>query len=140
MARKDENSLKTCPCQSETPYADCCEPLHRGQANAKTAAQLMRSRYSAYALKLTAYLVETTHPDQRTERLAEEIASWAAQVEFIKLEIVACSQGEGGDKIGKVEFIASYRHAGQTQQLREKSRFKRFKKKWRYLDGIIEEN
>ena len=39
-----------CPCCSGTPYADCCEPVIRGRRQAATAAELMRSRYSAYAL------------------------------------------------------------------------------------------
>ena len=38
-----------CPCGGDR-YGSCCAPLHRGERQAATAEQLMRSRYSAYAL------------------------------------------------------------------------------------------
>ena len=48
-----------CPCrkkrETET-YAECCEPYHMGQKAAPTAEALMRSRYSAFALKDATYL------------------------------------------------------------------------------------
>ena len=39
-----------CPCGSGTPYDACCGVLHRGERQAATPEELMRSRYSAYAL------------------------------------------------------------------------------------------
>ena len=40
---------RDCPCGSGTAYDGCCGRLHRGAAQALTAEELMRSRYSAYA-------------------------------------------------------------------------------------------
>ena len=39
-----------CPCGSGEEFALCCGPLHAGQRMAATAEELMRSRYSAYAV------------------------------------------------------------------------------------------
>ncbi len=46
-------STPHCPCDSGTPYNQCCQPLHEGVA-ATTAEALMRSRYSAYVLGISA--------------------------------------------------------------------------------------
>ncbi len=129
---------QACPCGNSASYADCCQRLHLGKTRAQTAEQLMRSRYSAYALKLSDYLLETTHPEKRTTDLRQAISAWAAQSEFYRLEILSTRQGQATDKIGKVEFIASYRQQGQDRQLSELSRFKRYRKLWVYLDGEID--
>ena len=129
---------KTCPCGSQKNYQDCCQPLHSGQEIAKTAEQLMRSRYSAYALKLIDYLYETTFPAKRNEELRQAMTAWANRAEFTRLEILATRQGRSLDKAGKVEFVAYYRQFGEEKQMHEISRFRRYKGKWHYLDGIIE--
>lgn len=50
-----------CPCGGGA-YRSCCGPLHRGNQRAKTAEQLMRSRYSAFARGEIDYLL-ATHPE-----------------------------------------------------------------------------
>ncbi|MFM8535398.1 MAG: YchJ family protein [Acidimicrobiia bacterium] len=57
-----------CPCASGQSYASCCKPFHDGQP-APTAECLMRSRYAAYALKFSAYLLSTWHPSARPPTL-----------------------------------------------------------------------
>lgn len=128
----------SCPCGSNKSYADCCAPLHSGKEVAKTAEQLMRSRFSAYAHKQIDYLYETTHPDTRSEDFKREIAAWANRAEFTGLDILGKKQGRSLDKVGKVEFIAYYRQFGEEKQMHEISRFRRFKGKWHYVDGEIE--
>src|SRR5688500_8059775 len=54
-----------CPCQSGRAYAQCCAPLHRGEAIAETAEALMRSRYSAYVRGDAEYLLATWHASTR---------------------------------------------------------------------------
>ena len=39
--------MDLCPCGSNIIYDTCCRPLIKGEQPAKTAEQLMRSRYSA---------------------------------------------------------------------------------------------
>jgi len=133
------DAVHACPCGSSQTYTDCCQPLHLGLISAKTAVQLMRSRYAAYVFKRIDYLIETTHPDKRSPNLRREIDDWAAQVEFYRLEIIRTQQGQPTDKVGKVEFIAYYRRAGKEEQFREFSRFRIYRKDWVYLDGLIEQ-
>jgi SEC-C motif-containing protein len=42
--------MKSCVCGKSKPFVECCERFLSGQHHAKTAEQLMRSRFSAYAL------------------------------------------------------------------------------------------
>jgi len=126
-----------CPCGSQNSYTDCCHRLHCGLITAESAEQLMRSRYSAYKLGLADYLFTTTHPVKQSTHLRQSISDWAEQVEFYRLEILSSWRGQASDKIGKIEFIAHYRQQNQELQLRELSRFKRYRKQWVYLDGEI---
>ncbi len=136
----DERTLKIrsrtdCPCDSGAIYHDCCRPLHIGKANATTAKQLMRSRYTAYFFRLVDYLVFTTHPDKREKNLHEELDNTVDDLMWRNLKIINSSQGGKDDKKGKVEFIAQYHHDGELLELHENSRFRKYKGLWKYLDG-----
>ncbi len=137
---EDERMLKIrsrtdCPCGSGSMYHDCCRPLHIGQSHAITAKQMMRSRYSAYFFRLVDYLVFSTHPDKRGKSLAEEIDNGIDDIKWRNLKIISTSQGGVDDKKGKVEFIAQYHEDGKFQELLEKSRFRKNRGQWKYLDG-----
>ena len=56
--------MSACPCGLKDPYSECCEPFHTKQTLPATAELLMRSRYSAYALRLVDYLLYSHHPRQ----------------------------------------------------------------------------
>lgn len=134
IPREREESL--CPCKSQKSYATCCMPFHYGRARCETAEQLMRSRYSAYFFRLVDYLVETTHPSTREPNLKEELEKTIYQVRWSFLRIVDTVRGGADDKNGKVEFIAQYFvEDDERQELHERSRFKRYKGVWKYLDG-----
>ncbi len=133
IPREREESL--CPCKSKLKYAECCLPFHYGRANPETAEQLMRSRYSAYFFRRVDYLVQTTHPRTRSKTLATDLESTIHEVNWSYLTIVDVSKGTPEDKTGKVEFIADYYVDGEKHQLHERSRFRRFKGLWKYLDG-----
>lgn len=130
-----EREVSLCPCKSKACYAACCMQFHYGKANPETAEQLMRSRYTAYFFRLVDYLVETTHPDTRGDNLKDEIKETIHEANWSYLNIVSTSQGGKNDKRGKVEFIARYFVDGEPYELHERSRFKRFKGLWKYLDG-----
>ena len=130
-----EREESSCPCKSRARYAGCCMPFHYGRAKPETAEQLMRSRYSAYFFRLIDYLVDTTHPDTREPGLMEELDRTVHEVNWCILTIVSSSKGGTDDKVGKVEFVAEYFLESQRRELRENSRFKRFKGGWKYLAG-----
>ena len=101
-----------CPCTprvlpsgrgSGKAYAACCGPLHFGQDFAFTAEALMRSRYSAYVLKLEDYLLVTWHPTTRPSEL--DLA--ADGTKWLGLEVRQHQQQD--DSHATVEFVARYR-------------------------------
>jgi hypothetical protein len=63
-----------CPCGSGATYVACCAPLHTGTATATTAEQLMRSRYSAFAVRDQGYLLATWHPATRPAAVELDLA------------------------------------------------------------------
>ena len=116
-------------------YARCCLPFHYGRARPETAEQLMRSRYAAYFFRRVEYLVDTTHPDTKERDLRRQLEKTIYQANWCDLEILGTAKGQKEDRIGKVEFIATYFVNGEQHQLHELSRFKRYKGLWKYLDG-----
>lgn len=82
---------QTCPC-GKGSYAECCEPLHLGTTKALTAEQLMRSRYSAFALQQIDYIVQTTALGQQTALDKEAIAEWSKQNQWLGLEMVNANE------------------------------------------------
>lgn len=120
-----------CLCGSGATYGGCCGPLHAGEA-ASTALALMRSRYTAFALGLPAYLSATWHPSTRPADLElDEDTSWR------RLQIVDTSAGRPADDEGTVWFRAAYRSSAGAGVLEERSRFVRHEGRWVYLDGDV---
>ncbi|MCB1954924.1 MAG: hypothetical protein KDG55_04575 [Rhodocyclaceae bacterium] len=120
-----------CPCGGAT-LADCCGPLHDGARAATDAAALMRSRYSAYALGLTDYLLATWHPDTRPATLALD-----PSMKWIGLA-VEDARSQDPDH-ATVRFTARYRAGGRAGRLHENSRFERIDGRWFYRDGDVDE-
>ncbi|TXH52504.1 MAG: hypothetical protein E6Q87_00235 [Cellvibrionales bacterium] len=129
-----KNPPQLCPCGSDLPYANCCQPWHLGHQTgnpAPTPEALMRSRYSAYVLGLLDYLLATWHPSTAPGDLELDAVKW------LGLEVkAAAAQGDAG----VVEFVARYRDSsGRGQRLHEISRFVREKGQWFYVDGQFPE-
>lgn len=102
---------------------------------APTAVALMRSRYSAFVHGKVDYLVRTTLPARRTADLDSYYRMTSGSVLWISLEVVSLSQGGTSDRVGKVEFKASYSQAGCIKTYHEHSRFRRSGGQWYYVDG-----
>ncbi len=94
----------------------------------------MRSRYSAFAVGDTEYLLGSWHPRTRPGEL-----DLAPDRRWLFLEILRTERGGPFDDSGIVEFIAHYRDAGGRGALHETSRFVRVDGAWRYLDGVIDD-
>jgi SEC-C motif domain protein len=127
-----------CPCGSDELYGRCCLPLHLGERQPDTAEQLMRSRYSAYAVANLDYVWQTWHPKTRpAELIADPGMTWTG------LEIVDTVDGQPGDTSGEVEFRATYlqnQRSGQIATggtLHERSRFAVRARRWFYVDGEL---
>ena len=126
-----------CPCGSKTAYAECCGPLHRGEREAETAAELMRSRYAAFVKQQVDYIIETSHSEAHKDLKRDEIEAWARDSTWHGFEIIDVQAGGPDDDQGLVEFMAFYDDAeGNEVEHHEKSIFAREEGKWRFLDGM----
>ena len=126
-----------CPCKSGKKYGDCCHLAHSGKRPAVTAEALMRSRFSAYVLRIADYIIKTTHPKFREEDFKENIQEWMKQTRWTHLEILDLSKGLAHQEIGEVEFVAEFFLEGQSQILHERSNFVKYKGRWVYTEGKI---
>jgi len=120
-----------CPCGLDATYDDCCGRLHQGRASATTAEQLMRSRYSAFVVGDTSYLLRTWSAATRPSdlRLDDEI-------EWTGLEILGSTGGSAFHTEGTVEFRAGYLIDGRPGDQRENSFFTRENGAWVYVEPI----
>jgi SEC-C motif domain protein len=149
---KNVVSKAICPCRTldSTPvdYAQCCQPWHLGLAagvHAPTAEQLMRSRYSAYALAtannpqghaMLDYLHATWHVSSAPGDLELSPMQWMG------LEVL---QAQQSGEAGVVEFLARYKVNGKAHKLHEVSRFTSSPLingvegavRWWYIDGQV---
>ena len=116
-----------CPCGLGEDYDACCGRYHGG-VPAPTAEQLMRSRYSAFAVGDAAYLLRTWHPSARPRTLELD-----PEVQWTRLAVLQTDGGGLFDTTGTVQFRAIYVHHGQRHVLAETSRFMRENKRWVYL-------
>jgi SEC-C motif-containing protein len=113
-----------CPCGLPSTYDACCGRLHRGEATAATAEQLMRSRYAAFVVMDAGYLHDTWHPDTRPPRVQLDPGDrWTG------LEILGRTGGGLFDTDGTVAFRAH--HGGGV--VAEDSAFARVHGRWFYV-------
>lgn len=154
------NMPLTCPCQinptdSATTattllsYENCCQKYHdnigkREGIKAVSAERLMRSRYSAFVLVKTDYIVKTTVPSQQMLLDTQSIESWAKETDWAGLQMV-----EHTPKLGKhhaqVEFKAFYSTDNGHQAHHELSTFVKITDKsadkqnerWYFLDPTV---
>lgn len=121
--------MNDCPCGAGA-YGRCCGPLHDGGV-AASAEQLMRSRYSAYALGKFDYLRATWHDTTRPVDLGEDNG------EAVKWLGLSVKRHVAEGDTATVEFVARFRVKGRGQRLHEASRFVREDGRWYYVDGEI---
>lgn len=132
--KKDKAAGGECPC-GKGMFAACCGRFISGAEIPATAELLMRSRYSAYALRDEAYLRATWFPDT----LPEEELTGETDVKWIGLDIKKQTHVAGTDE-ATVEFTARFKVAGRAHRMHEISNFVRRpdaegRPRWYYVDG-----
>jgi SEC-C motif-containing protein len=90
----------------------------------------MRSRYAAFALGKTGYLLDTWHPSTRPRTLELDPGQ-----RWYRLDILGSVRGGLLDTEGTVDFRAWYRVGGRAAEHRETSSFRRASGRWQYVDG-----
>jgi SEC-C motif-containing protein len=126
-----------CPCGSLKKYKKCCKFFHDKITFPKTALELMKSRFSAFAVSNSDYIIFTTHennPDFTTEikSWSKDILNFSNNTEFKKLEILEFID----DEIESfVTFKATLIQGKENISFIEKSRFLKVEGIWKYVDG-----
>lgn len=128
----DPLNARSCICLSGEEYFQCCGRFHGGEAEAATAEQLMRSRYSAFVLLDAGYLLRTWHPDTAPSGLNPD-----SGIEWRRLDILSTTRGGPLDTEGTVEFKAHFRHDGERGVHHETSHFVRENRRWYYVDAVL---
>jgi peptide deformylase len=136
--KNQHDETMSCPCQSGEQYKKCCQPFHLGK-KPDTALQLMRSRFSAYALCMPDYIIHTTHPASPqfchdTKEWVRKISEFSTHTEFKGLEVLS-SQESGS--FATVTFIAHLVQDGKDVSFTEKSYFEKVKDQWLYRSGQL---
>ena len=109
-------------------FSACCGPYLEENIPAPDAEALMRSRYAAFVLQRSDYLLTTWHASTRPASV-----DFAPGAKWLGLE-VRSHQVTDADH-AEVEFVARYRTGGRALGLHERSRFVRESGRWFYLDG-----
>ncbi len=129
--------MSSCPCCSGKELKDCCQPIIDGTRKALTAEELMRSRYTAHAIKSYPYLDKSTHPEFRNDVDIEQIEKWSSALSWDSLEILHKEAGEENDTEGAVSFRANYSIEGMPQNLTEDAIFRKEGDTWYYVEGAV---
>ena len=119
-------NLTVCPCGSQSHYTDCCKPFHAGKKVPSPQA-LMRSRFTAFVMKLEDYLWASWHPSTRPAELNLD-----SSPEWVSLRIL---DSKVKNTSGQVYFQAIYRLSSGWGYLEEVSEFIQEKNRWYYLKG-----
>jgi SEC-C motif-containing protein len=128
VVAKEERPL-TCACESGQVYTTCCGRYHGG-CHVPDAEALMRSRYTAYVMRLEEYLLASWHPSTRPASLD---LNTSPQPQWIDLQVISHQQQDADH--ATVEFVARYKINGRAFRMQEISRFVKEKGKWFYVDG-----
>lgn len=152
---------KSCPCQilpsvdpsnTALSYQECCQSYHDDidkveGAQADSAEQLMRTRYSAFVLIKPHYIVATTVPAQHSLLDINDIESWATETDWAGLEVVKHTP-KLGKRHAQVEFKAYFNTPDGLQAHHERSTFVKItdksahdkKERWYFLDPTVSMN
>lgn len=128
---------KLCFCDSGLVFSVCCQPILTGEAYARDASALMRSRYSAYCTKNFDYVLRTYDASTRATLSIDDLKQSAHDTQWLGLQ-VAQSGIENGNSF--VEFQAFFKAENQLQMLHEKSFFAIENECWVYTHGNIFED
>ncbi len=123
--------MSPCYCGSGQPFERCCQAIILNHAQAHTAEQLMRARYSAHCTLDVAFILASWHPQSRQQQDAGAIEAFCRQNQWLGLEVIAHQVLSPQE--ARVTFVARYRdEQGQARFHLEDSRFLREEGLWYY--------
>lgn len=136
--KKKRRVPTTCPCGSGSSYKSCCKPFTSGAELPSSPEKLMRSRFSAYALAKTDYIIDTTLPDSEAwegdlDVWRDRIRVFSKSCDFHGVDILDAPAPVGDH--GEVEFKARISENGRDVSFVERSQFSRRDDRWYYTSG-----
>ncbi|GFK18801.1 YchJ family protein [Corynebacterium glutamicum] len=123
---------KRCPCGTGLTYGECCYRFHSGEWVAPTAEALMRSRFTAFVVGNSQYLLDTWDPETRPSELGLDVG-----IDFYRLDILETTGGGPFDSTGTVKFQAFYKGLASGVQ-EEDSTFRKVNGAWVYSTGDVD--
>ena len=131
-------AAQACPCErvdaSKKPltFANCCARYLNDFENtpAPDAESLMRSRYCAFVLNRSVYLLATWHASTRPAEVRQDDST-----QWLGLDVRRHTVNDANH--AEVEFVARYRTAGRGVRMHERSRFVCEAGRWYYVDGDL---
>lgn len=127
-----------CPCHSGKSYASCCRPFIEKETFPPTCVELMRSRFTAYSLNKSQYIIDTTLPARRKKEnnmWKKEIEKFSDNTNFVGLNIEDIHHYS--DELATVTFHAHLTEDGNDCSFTEKSLFRKLDGQWFYDTGEI---
>lgn len=124
-----------CPCGRAVDYSLCCQPYLCGERQPEHPSQLMRSRYTAFAVHHADWLISSWHPQCMPEQLRESIMAGFTATTWLGLTLYEDSPGRNENE-GFISFVARYEENGIPGAIIERSRFLKEQGRWYYVDGI----
>lgn len=95
-----------CPCCSGERFKQCCSPFLNNEKLASTPEQLMRSRYTAFYIGSTDYLLRTLHPSKRQTDDLAVLQNTINSTKWLSLVILNTDGLPNKEGEGVVEFVA----------------------------------
>jgi SEC-C motif-containing protein len=126
-----------CPCESHISLLGkpCCEEIISGARKARSAKELLRARYTAFATCAMPFILASTHPRVREESDEAANRTWAETSTFTRLEILdTCSDGDSAEYI---TFEAHFTQKHQRHIHRERARFELLDGEWFFVSSEI---
>ena len=125
--------IKNCVCNNNKSFTQCCGPFLERVKIARTPQQLMRSRFSAFAIGgYGEYLLETWAPEARNGLSVFDLS--LKSVDWRRLNII--DKFQTGDQ-ASVEFKAHFMSDGVEKTHHEISQFHRRSNRWFYVNGDV---
>lgn len=119
-----------CICGSNEEFEICCGAILSHKRGARSAKELMQSRFSAYVRSDATYLLFSSVKENQFPQDIPLIEEFCANVTWLKLDILQAKET-------RVEFKAYYKDADGIKVLHEKSNFLQEDGVWKYKDGEL---
>ena len=125
-----------CPCCSAKSYRACCADFLEENRQPTCAEELMRARYSAFALSNLEYITKTMSGLAAKDFNPAQAEANLGATQWLGLDVIKRYTNPKNPKQAHVEFRALYKSEGNHGIHHELSEFTKINNHWYYTDGI----